>query len=151
MKYDTATPYIASYVLLRNGNKIAFVLRENTSWMNGYYGLPSGKVEDNEPFMKAAVREAKEEVGIDINPANLRHSLTVHRRSENTGDKSILYWVDVYFEVDEWHGEVKNTEPELHSEVAWLDLNNLPANIIPSVRFALEQISAGNSYCEYGW
>ena len=43
--YDTATPYLASFVIIRKEGKIAFVLRTNTGWMNGYYGLPSGKVE----------------------------------------------------------------------------------------------------------
>lgn len=148
MSYDTATPYIASYVILRDGNKVAFVLRENTSWMNGYYGLPSGKVENHEPFTLAAVREAKEEVGIDVKPSDLRHILTVHRQN---ADDAARYWVDVYFEVDDWQGEVVNAEPHMHSEVAWLDLENLPENVIPSVRFAMEQITAGNLYCEYGW
>lgn len=58
MIYATATPYIASFVILRKAGKIAFVLREHTKWMNGYYGLPSGKVEKNEAFSAAAIREA---------------------------------------------------------------------------------------------
>lgn len=148
MKYDTATPYIASYVILRQGDKIAFVLRKNTSWMNGYYGLPSGKVEHGEPFTLAAIREAKEEVGVDVKLSDLKHILTVHRQN---ADDSARYWVDVYFEAQDWRGEVINAEPHLHSEVSWLDLEHMPENVIPSVRFALDQIAAGNLYCEYGW
>ena len=64
MSYDTARPYIASYVILRKDGKIAFVLRANTNWMNDHYGLPSGKVENNESYLQAAVREAKEEVAL---------------------------------------------------------------------------------------
>jgi ADP-ribose pyrophosphatase YjhB (NUDIX family) len=145
MKYDTAAPYIACFVLLRDGDRIAFVLRENTAWMNGYYGLPSGKVEWGEPFTIGAIREAKEEVGVDIKPEHLRHALTLHRHSDKTD------WVDVFFEVDTWHGEVINAEPNVHSEVTWLDSKNLPDNVVPGVAYAIEQIAAGNNYAEFGW
>ncbi len=147
MKYDTATPFIASYVLVRRRGKIAFVLRSNTKWMNGYYGLPSGKVEQNEAYSQAAVREAREEIGIAVKLSALRHVLTMHRQE---GDEAMT-WVDVFFEADEWQGEPCNAEPHVHSELSWFDLNNLPENVIPSVRFALERIAAGEHYCEYGW
>ncbi len=147
MKYDTATPYIASYILLRKGDKVAFVLRSNTSWMNGYYGLPSGKVEKGEYYLAAAAREAKEEVGIDVKEADLRHALTVHRIEP--ADDGASDWVDVYFEADHFEGEPYNAEPDVHSELAWLSLNNLPANVIPSVKHALEAITAGKTYTEY--
>ena len=65
-KYDSARPYIACFVILRKGNKVAMVLRKNTGWMDGYYGLPAGKVEYFEHFTAGAAREAKEEAGVDI-------------------------------------------------------------------------------------
>lgn len=43
--YDIETPYTAVYLVFRKNNKVAFVLRSNTDWMEGYYGLPAGKVE----------------------------------------------------------------------------------------------------------
>ena len=144
-KFTTAAPYIASYVLLREGNKVAFVLRKNTKWMDGYYGLPSGKVEWNETFSAGATREAEEEVGVTIKPEHVHHAITVHRHDQDTD------WVDTYFEVDEWAGEVTNMEPEVHSEIAWLDITNLPENVIPTVKFAVEQIAAGARYAEFGW
>lgn len=142
--FDTATPYIASYVIIRKEGKIAFVLRSNTGWMNNYYGLPSGKTEKDESFSSGAIREAKEEIGISVKPEHLRFAHVMHR---NEG----MDWVDVYFDVSEWEGTPYNAEPHMHSELAWLDPINLPKNVIPSVKFALEQIQAGKSYSEYGW
>lgn len=148
VKYATATPYIACYLLVRNDkNEVAFVLRSNTSWMDGHYGLPAGKVENDESYIQGAIREGKEEIGVDISPSALRHVLTVHRREDDDAPT----WVDVYFEVAEYSGEVVNAEPHVHSEVAWFDLEDLPENTIPSLRYCLEQIVAGNSYAEYGW
>lgn len=143
--YDTATPYIAAYVIFRRDNKIAFVLREHTKWMNGYYGLPSGKVELGESFSAAAIREAREETGVIVLAEDLRYLLTVHRLD---GDST---WVDICFEATKWDGEPYNAEPEIHSKLTWLDPTDLLKNVVPSVRFMLEQIQAGKTYAEYGW
>lgn len=147
MKYDTAQPYIASYILLEKDGKIAFVLRSGTDWMNDYYGLPSGKVEHDEAFIAAAIREGKEEVGVELVPADLEPVLTVHRKAD--GDAP--YWVDMYFRARKWGGEPYNAEPHVHSELAWLDPKKLPDNVIPSVAAALEAIQDGQNYLEYGW
>lgn len=144
MIYETATPRVASYLIIRKEDKIAFVLRSGTNWMNDYYGLPSGKVEKEESFSAGAQREGLEEVGITVAKDKLRFIHAMHRME---GDD----WVDIYFEVLDYKGEIYNAEPHMHSELAWLDPNSLPENVIPSVRYAIEQIEAGNTYSEYGW
>lgn len=144
MSYNTATPYIASYVLIRKNGKIAFVLRSNTDWMNDHYGLPSGKVEKDEDYRTAALREAKEEIGITIALQDLRFVHVMHRREGSD-------WVDVFFEAAKYEGEPYNAEPQVHSELAWFDPKNLPQNTIPSVAFALQQIEKGHTFSQYGW
>lgn len=148
MSYDTAQPYIASFTIFRDGNKVAFVLRENTDWMSGYYGLPSGKVEKGEAFSAAAIREAKEEAGVSVSPADLTQVLTVHRNEPGSFASD---WVDIYFEAKKWEGKLHNAEPHVHSELTWLDLDALPDNVIPSVRTSLEAWRDGKNYFEYGW
>lgn len=148
MSYDTATPYIASYIIFRDGDKIALLLRgQKVSWMQNHYGLPAGKVEKDEPYLAAAVREAKEEVGVDIDESELQHVLTMHRQEVDED----MEWVDVFFEAQTWHGELHNAEPHVHDKLEWFELNKLPENTISSVKFALEQIRDGNMYCQYGW
>ncbi len=125
------------------------LLREHTGYMDGFYGLPSGKVEYGEPFELGAAREVKEEVGVDITPDELQFVHVMHRHGSD--GKVFMDWVDVYFEVSSWHGEPKNMEPTLHSGVEWIDLQALPVNVIPPVRAALELIASGIKYGEYGW
>jgi 8-oxo-dGTP diphosphatase len=148
MSSEVARPRIAAYVLLRRAEKVAFVLRKNTDWMNGYYGFPAGKVNEAESFTAGGIREAEEEAGVVIAADNMRHIITVHR---NDPDSDKHFWVDVYFEADSWQGDPHNAEPDEHSELAWLDLNDLPENVIPAQRFAIECIQAGKQYAEYGW
>ena len=144
MKYDIATPYTAAHVILRQDGKIAFLLRQNTNWGDGYYGLLSGKVDHDESYLTTAVREAKEEAGIDIKPSDLKHVLTAHRKSD-------MLWVDVVFETTKWQGEPHNAEPHKHAELVWLDPDALPDNVVPPIRLYLDEIAAGRRYAEYGW
>ena len=145
MRYNTATPYIAAFVLVGKDGKYAFVKRANTGWCDGYFGLPAGKVENGESFRQAAVREAKEEVGVDVQLTDLKFMVSAHRQSEDSE------WVDVIFEATSWSGEVINAEPEVHSEVAWFALTNLPENTVPQLRPLLEAIVAGEQYVEVNW
>jgi ADP-ribose pyrophosphatase YjhB (NUDIX family) len=146
-----ARPYIACFVLLRRGKKIAMVLRKNTGYMDGYYGLPAGKGEWFETFTSGAIREAKEEAGVAIVPENLRFVHMVHRHEEDRVTKKFMDWVDVYFEADTWAGEPFNAEENKAESLDWLDINDLPENIVPPVREALVHIASGKAYSEYGW
>ena len=148
-KYDSARPYIACFTILRDGDKVAMVLRKNTGYMDGYYGLPAGKVEYGEPYTIGAVREAKEEAGVDISSDKIRFVHAVHRHGVE-GDE-FMDWVDVYFEASEWTGEPYNAEVEKSERLDWIDMNNLPDNIVPPQLDALQHIARGTLYSEYGW
>ena len=113
--------------------------------MNNHFSLPAGKVEWGETYLQAAVREAKEEVGVDVKPADLKPLLIVQRHGDDSD------WVDLFVEATKWKGELHNAEPHMHRELVWLSPDNLPENIVPSVKFSLEQIKAGKTYAEYGW
>ena len=146
LKLPTATPYIASYIIIKNNEgRIALLLRKNTAWMDGHYGLPAGKVEKNESFVAGAIREVREEIDLTVSEKDMQHVLTMHRKSPDST------WVDLFFMATTWQGEPRNAEPNVHSELAWFAVDNLPTNIVPNVKEALEQITKGVMYTEYGW
>ena len=144
---DVAAPYAACFAIIKRDGKVAFVLRSQTGWQDGMYGLPAGRVNLDEPILVATAREAKEEIGVTIDLLNLEHRLTVHRKA--AADDS--FWIDCYFEALAWAGEPYNAEPLKHEELAWLDPQHLPENVVPAVRDALTQIAAGKTYAEFGW
>jgi len=137
---------IASVLLFRRGNKAAFIRRQNTGWYDGYYALPGGKVEPGESFTQAAIREAKEEVGIDLKTEDLNILLVAHLKGVDGG-----IWVNVIFEAKQWEGDLINAEPHHSSELVWQDIDNLPKNTVPNTFIYLEALKAGKHYVEAGW
>jgi len=146
MRGTTQVPSV--YILLRKEDKIAFLLRHNTDYMNGKYCVPTGHVENLEKYTVAATREAKEETGVTIQPEDLKYIHTAARLHE---DKDHVR-LDIYFEADKWHGDAHNAEPNKHSELVWFDANNLPyEKIIPSHAGVLKEILVGKQFSEHGW
>lgn len=132
-------------VIFRKDDKVLVVRRANTGYMDGHYDVPGGHVEDRESFSQAACREALEEVGIKLKPEQLTFKVVMHELHR----KDVR--VGFAFEVTDWEGEPYNAEPEKHDEIAWLDTDNLPENIKPSMIATLECIKKGEAYGEFGW
>lgn len=144
-KIEAAQPYTAAFMLIKRGDEILFVRRSQTDWMNGFYGLPSGKVEPGEGFFAAAIREAKEEVGVTVRPEHTIFKLAYWLQNEEEPD---MEWCNIVFQAEQWQGEPYNAEPHMHDEIAWFRMSELPDNVIPSVRSMLEAIERGDSYGE---
>lgn len=52
--------------------------RDRNPVFDGLWHLPSGKLDAGESVLDAATREAEEEIGVRIDPADLRHVHTMH-------------------------------------------------------------------------
>ncbi len=64
---------IAVYLILKREEETLLLLRQNTGYMDGFYGLVSGHVENDESAVTAMIREAHEESGITIKEENCSH------------------------------------------------------------------------------
>lgn len=140
----------ASYLVLIKEGKVLLTRRFNTGYMDGKYSLPAGHVDEGENFTQCIVREAEEEVGVDIMPEDLKFAHIMHRLSDPEW-KDLRYRIDVFFVCEKWGGELKNMEPEKCDDMAWFDLASLPENTIPYVKTALENIKDKKVYSEFGW
>jgi 8-oxo-dGTP pyrophosphatase MutT (NUDIX family) len=140
----------ASYVVLIKDGRVLLLRRFNTGYMDGNYSLPAGHVDKGETFMRCAIREAKEEIGVELDLKDLKIAHIMHRFSgEEWGD--LGYRIDMFFTIEKWDGEIKNMEPEKCDDLSWHDLNSLPENTIPYIKHALESINKKIFYSEFGW
>jgi len=139
---------VAVYAIFEKNGEVLFLKRENTGYFDGSYSLPAGHIDGNETARAAAVREVKEEVGLDILADDLGLVHVIHRKSPTPVPHERI---DLFFKLNKWQGEPTNAEPHKHAEVKWLPVIKLPENIVPEVRSALDKIAAGEAFSELGF
>jgi 8-oxo-dGTP diphosphatase len=135
---------VTVHMFLFRGDQILLSRRFQTGYMDGHYSVPAGHLDGDETVRMAAVREAHEEIGIRLEPGEIRFAGVFHRRE---GDERIDFFVHVH----KWDGEPFNAEPEKCDDLRWAEVRNLPENIIPYVRKAIENYRAGIPFEEFGW
>src|SRR5512142_3014588 len=93
-------------VLRRSDGQVLFAQRAGTGYADGWWVLPSGKLEEGETAHAAVIREAWEEVGVRVDPADLRFVTVVHHRPPEGGSR-----LGLFFLAERWAGEPVNSEP----------------------------------------
>ena len=135
------------YVLLQRGDGNVLLLeRASTGYADGMLCPPSGHLEDNESAVQGAIREAREEVGIEIDPAELQFLHLVHHRTPAGQGR-----LGLFFTAARWRGEPINREPHKCARLLWADPNDPPASTVPYTAAALAQIAAGRHFSLDGW
>lgn len=131
---------VAVYLMLTKEDKILLTRRFNTGWQDGNYGLPSGHLDPGETIVGALMRETKEEIDILINPQDVEIIHIMHRMN---------IYIDFFFVVKKWEGELQNVELNKCDDIKWFSLNQLPNNIVPSVKHAIEQYEKRVLFSEF--
>ena len=133
------------YALFIKDGKILLLRRFQTGFEDGKYGLVAGHADGGETMRNAMVREALEEAGVKIKPDDLGLAVTMHRWC---GDHERM---DLFFTAKDWQGEIKIMEPNKCDDLSWFPLDNLPENIIPYIRKAIDCYLNKEIYCEFNW
>lgn len=104
-----------AYVLIFDENNEKVLMVKNKGEKSSYYTLPGGKVEYGETLKEAAIREVKEETGLDV---ELDGIFTVSEAFfEQKGHHNIFFT----FIGKKVGGEINIVFPEEIEEVTWMD------------------------------
>jgi len=131
---------IAVYLILIKDDKVLLGRRFNTGWQDGNYGLPSGHLESGESLVEALLRETKEETDIELDSKSVALVHTMHRKER---------YMDLFFTTKNWKGEPKIMEKDKCDDLQWFPLKELPKNMVPSVKSALENYQKGIPFSEF--
>jgi len=135
------------YVLLRRTDgHILLMERANTGYADGQLCPPSGHLEEGESVLTGAIREAAEEVGVELTEVDLHFIHVVHHRN---GDEEGR--IGFFFLADNWQGEPSNREPHKCARLLWADPSNPPVNTVPYTAAALVQIGNHQPFSLDGW
>lgn len=117
----------AVHMIIMNNDKLLIQKRKGTKLWPGYYALPVGHIDVGENQYEALVREAKEELNIEINPKDITNSYVVLRRNYFEIDgKKLEPYIDYYFEISKYQGVPSIVEQDKCDELIWADINDLP-------------------------
>jgi ADP-ribose pyrophosphatase YjhB (NUDIX family) len=135
----------AVHLLLLKDRRVLLARRANTGYEDGKWSVPAGHLDGGESVRQAAVREASEEVGAELDLGNVRFAHVMHRRKPDEER------VDFFVLCERWVGPVRIAEPEKCTELTWATATDLPYDTIPYVRHGIERALAGDPYSEFGW
>lgn len=133
-------------LLIIKDSKILLSRRANTGWMDGYLVIPGGHVEDNETPAEAMVREANEELGLDLRPEDLSFVCVAVRNQKPVEHLAFE------FRIDGSSLDPQNMEPEKCRELVWASLDNIPDDVVADFkRIITEGFLGSKAYIEIGW
>lgn len=121
---------LGTILIVIDEGKILFLKRTKPPF-EGYWALPGGKIDFGEHPEETAVREIKEETGIDAKVVNIRGVLSEIVKDRKTGEKTGHY-VMFICELKPLHTKTKSSE---EGELRWFDLDKLEEHkdiIVPS-------------------
>jgi 8-oxo-dGTP diphosphatase len=134
----------AVHLFLIRDSQVLLSRRFNTGYEDGKYSVVAGHLNGDEEVKAAMIREAREEVGVEISPLDLQVVGVMHRKSNDER-------IDFFLATTSWSGEITNREPGKCDQLAWFDMDELPENVIPYVRRALDNYRRGNWFDSFGW
>lgn len=132
---------IVDLMLTRKNNEkteVLLALRKNTGYNDGKYELPGGHVEEGEDLIDAMIREAKEELNIELKRENLS---IVHILHHYKADRIIFRILAKKYEEN-----IQIGEPDKCEKLEWFDINELPNNIDIKSKNDLIEIDRGIFY-----
>lgn len=136
--------HVAVYLLLIKNKKILLSKRFNTGWMDGNYSLIAGHLDGNETISNAIIRETFEEAKIKIKKKDLIPATVIHRKAK-------IEYIDFFFVAKKWTGIPKIGDPKKCNELTWFSLDNLPNNLLPYIKEALDNYKNKIPFFESGW
>ncbi|WP_284741704.1 NUDIX hydrolase [Amycolatopsis sp. RTGN1] len=135
---------LAVHVFLVQQGKILLMRRAGSGYADGQLGLPAGHVDLGETPTACAVREVAEELGITLDPGELRAGGTMFRNSQEPR-------VDIFFTTRSWDGTPEIREPHKCIELVWADPEQLPEDALEFIGPAWNDAQNGRVLREFGF
>ncbi len=135
---ENQIPKVGVGVMILKDGKVLLGKRKGAHGA-GDFAFPGGHLEHMETFEECALREVKEECGIEI--TNLRFQLV-----GNIKKFAPKHYVQITLIADWKSGEPKVLEPDRCEKWEWYDIDTVPENIMATNKISFESIKTGRIY-----
>jgi 8-oxo-dGTP diphosphatase len=138
MEFDkTKRPTVGTGIMIFKYGKILLGRRKGTRG-SGEYSFPGGHLEFREVITESALREVKEECGLEVH--NIRFLFASNIKQY---DK---HYVNINFAADWKSGEPQNLEPEKCEGWDWYAMDNLPSPLFATTLLSIESFKTGKHF-----
>ncbi len=131
-------PLVGVGVLILKENQALFAKRKG-SHGEGEYAFPGGHLEFGESFADCAIRETREEAGIEISNINFQYLANIMKY----GGKQ---YVHIGLTANWLSGEPHVLEPNKSDDWGWYPLEQAPEPLFEMCRLAIKSLSDGQIY-----
>lgn len=139
-------PHVGVHLILVRDGKALLLLRANTGFADGSWSVPGGCLDVGETLPQGAAREAREELGIVIDPADLVFAHLCHHADPDGQAR-----MGVFFAATRWTGEPVNAEPGKCDKIDWFGLDDLPSDVVTYIRTGINAYHCGRVFSLDGW
>ena len=135
-------PVVVHTLLWRQGS-VVLLRRSGTGYLDGWYALPGGHLQRGEGVVECAVREIREETGINVDESRVRAAAVMpYMSGEHQG-------IDFIIACDDFPGEPTLAEPHRADAIGFWPVDALPHNTVPYLRPALELAASSDWFLEF--
>jgi ADP-ribose pyrophosphatase len=128
---EAGHPRVGVGVLLVDAQGRVLLTLRNRAPAAGCWSIVGGKLDFLETLEECAVREAREEVGVEV---AIRSLLCV---TDHCLPQENQHWVSPAYLAQILEGEAANCEPDKTAAVEWFALDDLPVNLTMTARNAI--------------
>jgi 8-oxo-dGTP diphosphatase len=138
MTEEKLYPKVGVGVMIIKNGQVLLGKRKNAHG-EGEFSFPGGHLEYMESFEECAIRETKEECGLEI--ANIRFQLLANLKIYTP-----KHYVHIGLMADWLKGEPQVLEPERMVDWQWYDLDNLPQPIFLASKIIIDSFKSQQNY-----
>ena len=113
-------------ILTNDRDEVLLLKRAKTGYMDGYFHVPAGHVEEGESILAAASRELLEETGVGCLAEELKLAGVLQR---DTDPPRLAF----FFVAERWRGEPYNREPDKCAALVWANVEAMRGEIVEYV------------------
>lgn len=120
------TTHTVGFVFSKDQAQVLLMLKNRPPWQKGKYNGPGGKVEAGETAIQCVAREVFEETNISI-----EEDAWIYFAEITEGSNHIEFFATIS------SGYMLSIEQKTDEPIKWVDVDELPENIIPNLRWLI--------------
>tara|TARA_B100001057_G_scaffold172274_1_gene173052 strand:- start:306 stop:707 length:402 start_codon:yes stop_codon:yes gene_type:complete len=126
------TVFCSSAIILNSKKECLVSSRSNKTILSNYFEFPGGKLEQNEGFEDALIRELNEELGMTIHQNKLNHFIHITHKYE-----FFFLYMHVYL-IENFQQQLMSIDKE---KLVWVSKDNLAnVNILPANKLIMNKL-----------